>query len=211
MISVLVPVYNSQKYLKACLKSILKQSFKDFELIIVNDGSTDKSEEIILELMKKDNRIVYYKKENEKSISKTRNYLLKKIKGEYFIFIDSDDIVEKDFLKILYDTMNKTDSDIVSCDFKILRTPSLIKRGYGVKQVNSLTALDMMLFSGKFYALWNKLMKKKVIKGLHFDESVNYGEDLLFFFNILKKNYKFTFINNPLYYYRLHKNSLSSG
>lgn len=211
MISVLLPVFNSQKYLHNCIESILNQSYEDFELVIVNDGSIDKSQEIIEEYAKKDKRIKPFFKENEGSISKTRNYLLDHINGEYFVFIDSDDIVEKDFLKILLETMNKTDSDIVSCGFKIVNMPVLIKKGYGKKEVDSSKALEEMLFSGKFYAVWNKLIKTEKAKDVRFDESLNYGEDLVYFFNLLKSDLKFTFIDNPLYFYRLHPNSLSSG
>ena len=95
MISVLVPVFNSQQYLRNCLKSILNQSFTDFELVIVDDGSIDQSYKIIEEFAKQDTRIKAFRKENEKSISKTRNFLLDHISGDYFIFIDSDDIIEK--------------------------------------------------------------------------------------------------------------------
>ncbi len=211
MISVLLPVYNSQKYLASCIESILNQSYGDFELVIVNDGSIDKSEEIIKGYVEKDLRIKYFYKENEGSISKTRNYLLDRVNGEYFVFVDSDDIIEKDFLKILIETMTKTKSDIVSCGFKIVNMPTLIKKGYGKKEMYSSEALEQMLFSGKFYAVWNKLIKSRAARSIRFDETLNYGEDLVYFFNLLKSDLKFTFIDNPLYYYRLHPNSLSSG
>ena len=211
MISVLVPVFNSQNYLRNCLNSILSQSFKDFELIILDDGSIDQSWNIILEYAKKDSRIIPLRKENEKSISKTRNFLLDQIKGEYFVFIDSDDIIEKDFLKILYETAHKSKSDIVACGFKIFHTPPLVRKGYGTRVVKSSKALEMMMFSGKFYALWNKLIKTEALKDARFDESLNYGEDLLFFFNSLKEDIKFTFIDNQLYFYRIRPNSLSNS
>lgn len=211
MISVLIPVYNSGKYLRNCLNSLIQQSYIDFEIVILNDGSIDDSQKIIDEFALKDNRIRPLYKENEKSISKTRNYLLKEIRGDYFIFVDSDDVVEKDFLKILYETINKTKSDIVSCGFKILKTPTLIKRGVGLKEVDSEKALDLMMFSGKFYAVWNKLIKTSALKDNKFDEELNYGEDLLFFFNLLKTGLRFTFIENRLYYYRIRPNSLSTS
>lgn len=211
MISVLLPVYNSQKYLPQCIESILNQSYEDFELVIVDDDSIDKSGDIIKGYAAKDKRIKPFRKENEGSISKTRNFLLEKVNGEYFIFVDSDDIVEKDFLKILLETSTKTNSDITSCGFKVINMPVLIKTGYGKKEVNSSQALEQMLFSGKFYAVWNKLIKTSKAKDVRFDESLNYGEDLIYFFNLLKNDLKFTFIDNPLYFYRLHSNSLSSG
>ena len=211
MISVLVPVFNSQKYLRQCLNSILMQTYTDFELIIVNDGSIDQSQNIIDEFAEKDSRVRGLTKENEKSISKTRNYLLNQIKGDYFIFVDSDDVVDKNYLKILFDTMIKTKSDIVACGFKVVNIPLITKRGFGVKQVKSKEAIDKMLFAGKFYSLWNKLIKTEALKDTSFDESLNYGEDLFFFFNLLKSDLKFTFIKNHLYFYRVRPNSLSTS
>ena len=211
MISVLVPVFNSQKYLRQCLNSILMQTYTDFELVIVNDGSIDQSQEIIDEFVKKDIRVRALKKENEKSISKTRNFLLKQIKGDYFIFIDSDDVADKNLLKILYETMIKTKSDITACGFKVVNIPALAKKGTGVRQVKSKEALDKMLFAGKFYSLWNKLIKMEILQDTSFDESLNYGEDLFFFFALLKSDLKFTFVNNPLYFYRVRPNSLSTS
>ena len=211
MISILLPVFNSERYISSCIDSILKQSYGDFELIICNDGSIDKSGDIIQEFASKDKRIKSFYKENEKSISKTRNFLLEKVRGEYFIFVDSDDIVEKDFLMILLETMEKSQSDIVACGFKLVNMPVLIKKGYGKKVANSSQALEEMLFSGRFYAVWNKLIKSEKAKGVRFDESLNYGEDLIYFFNLLKSDLKFTFIDNPLYFYRIRPNSLSTS
>ena len=211
MISILLPVFNSQKYLSSCINSILEQSYGDFELVIVDDGSVDESGQIIKEFASKDSRIKSFYKENEGSISKTRNFLLEKVTGEYFVFIDSDDVIEKDFLKILLETMNKTQSDIVACGFKLVNMPVLIKKGYGKKSVDSSKALEEMLFSGRFYAVWNKLIKSEKTKNIRFDESLNYGEDLIYFFNLLKSDLKFTFIDNPLYFYRIHPNSLSTS
>ena len=211
MISVLLPVFNSQKYLSSCIESILNQSYGDFELIIVNDGSIDNSADIIKEYADKDIRIKTFYKENEGSIAKTRNYLIDKVSGDYFIFVDSDDIVEKDFLKILLETIESTNSDIVSCGFKIINMPVLMKKGYGKKSVYSSEALEQMLFSGRFYAVWNKLIKTRRANNVRFDESLNYGEDLIYFFNLLKSDLKFTFIDNPLYFYRIHPNSLSTS
>ena len=211
MISVLLPVFNSQKYLSDCINSILNQSYEDFELVIVDDGSIDQSGEIIKQFIEKDGRIKAFYKENEGSISKTRNFLLEKVTGDFFIFIDSDDIIEKDFLKILLETMNKSNSDVVACGFKLVNIPVLAKKGYGKREVDSSKAIEEMLFSGRFYAVWNKLFRTEKVKDFRFDESLNYGEDLVYFFNVLKDDHKFTFIDNPLYFYRVHPNSLSTS
>lgn len=211
MISVLVPVYNSSKYLAKCLRSILNQTYRDFELVIVNDGSKDNSGEIIESFASKDKRVVSLYKENQKSISKTRNFLLDHIKGDYFIFIDSDDIVDKRFLEYLFKEMVRSGSDIVACGFKINKRKLINRKIKLLSTLDNKKALQEMMFGGKFYAVWNKLIKTDLLKDNRFNESLNYGEDLLFFFDLLKNDITFTFIKNKLYYYRIRPGSLSTS
>ena len=133
MISVLLPVFNSEKYLRECIESILNQTYEDFELVIVDDGSIDNSGKIIEEYARKDPRIVFLKKENEKSISKTRNFLLQHVRGEYFIFVDSDDIVDKNFLKILLKILLLSIPLYFFCYFYYITTTiTFIKKMIGV-------------------------------------------------------------------------------
>ena len=103
--SIIVPVYNVEKYIKDCLTSILNQTYDNFEVIVVNDGSPDNSEEIIKDLAKKDKRIKYFKKENG-GISDTRNFGIEKTTGEYFLFVDSDDTIEKELLQKVFDAID---------------------------------------------------------------------------------------------------------
>ena len=102
-ISVIIPVYNVEKYLAECIESILNQTFNDIEILIIDDCSTDNSYKIMEEYAKKDSRIVLYHNENNVGVSKTRNIGLDNAKGEYIAFVDSDDYVAPDFLRILYE------------------------------------------------------------------------------------------------------------
>ncbi len=115
-ISVIVPVYNVEEYLPKCLDSIINETFKDIEIIVINDGSKDNSEKIIDQYKKKDKRIVALSKENGGQGS-ARNMGLKKARGEYIVFVDSDDWIEKGMLEHLYNEAINNDSDIVVCDF----------------------------------------------------------------------------------------------
>ena len=117
-ISVIIPVYNVEKYLSQCLDSILNQTFKDFECICVNDGSTDKSLAILQEYVNKDDRIKIINQEN-KGLSGARNSALKIVNGKYITFIDSDDFVTIDYLEKLINIAEKEDSDIVYCRHKM--------------------------------------------------------------------------------------------
>lgn len=114
MISVIVPIYNSGKYLKKCVDSILHQTYTQIEIILVDDGSTDDSYAICKELEKKDNRIVVLQKKNG-GLSDARNAGLQVAKGEYITFIDSDDYIHPDMLKVLYNELRKYDADFATC------------------------------------------------------------------------------------------------
>lgn len=114
MVSIIIPIYNSERYLNECLNSIVEQSFKDFEVICIDDGSHDRSRQICREYESKDNRFKYFYQENG-GVSKARNSGIKYSKGNFICFVDSDDIVHKDFL--LHLVAHSKDSDLVICDY----------------------------------------------------------------------------------------------
>ena len=111
LISVIVPVYNVEKYLRPCVESILEQTYKNIEVILVNDGSTDKSKAICLELAEKDKRISFYEKANS-GLSDTRNVGLEKATGDYILFVDSDDLLSFNAIESLYKLCKKYNADI---------------------------------------------------------------------------------------------------
>ena len=115
-LSVIVPVYNVEKYLSRCLTSLINQTLDNIEIIIVNDGSTDKSDEIIREYKKANNNIIYVTKENG-GLSSARNFGLIYATGEYIAFLDSDDYVDRNIYKKMYEKAKETNSDYVECDF----------------------------------------------------------------------------------------------
>ena len=116
-VSVIIPVYNVEKYISRCLESLANQTLKDLEILIVNDGSTDNSRSIIEKYLKKHSlRIKYFEKQNG-GLSSARNYGLKYATGEYIAFLDSDDYVEKDMYEDMYKIAKKDDADMVECDF----------------------------------------------------------------------------------------------
>lgn len=111
-ISIIIPIYDVESYLRKCLDSIMEQSFPYFELLLINDGSTDASAQICQEYVEKDDRIRYFEKENG-GVSSARNFGIKHSRGEYITFIDSDDWVEPNYLEIFYKSIKEQDADIV--------------------------------------------------------------------------------------------------
>ena len=122
-VSIIVPIYNSEKYLPQCIESILNQTYKNFELILVNDGSTDNSLSICESYAQKDERIEILNLQHN-GVSNARNNGISKAKGEFICFVDSDDKIEKDFLLVLTNLQNKYNSDIAEVDFKYLNDNS---------------------------------------------------------------------------------------
>ena len=119
MISIIIPVFNGEKYIDRCLQSIRNSSYQEFEIIIIDDGSSDNTLSIIKKYEAQDNRIKVISKINGGSAS-ARNVVIQNAKGQYIAFIDADDYIHKDYLKILYNNINDDDIDIVECDFAIV-------------------------------------------------------------------------------------------
>ncbi|AQP53092.1 hypothetical protein CBF34_02740 [Vagococcus penaei] len=215
MISVIVPIFNSESTLKTCINSIVKQSFQDFELILVDDGSNDDSKKICQEFIDNYKNIKYFYKNNS-GVSSTRNYGLLQANGKYIVFIDSDDSIEKNYLDIMYKYIVTHHADLVICGYNISYE--------GMKQEKIYLDEEKILTNTQFYQIfgtlyennllnspWNKIYKKELIKNM-FDEKISLGEDLLFNLDYFKNIKKIVIIPDSLYNYRVNNvsNSLSS-
>lgn len=220
IISVIVPVYNVRDYLKKCLDSILSQTFSDFELICVNDGSTDGSRKILEEYKKRDNRIIIVDKENG-GLSSARNEGMKAAKGKFFSFIDSDDWVDKTMLEKLYKSIDDNNSDIAICavhQFDENKQQIDDSNPYYTLEFFDKT-FDNRAFSYKdtkpfimdvCVMAWNKLYRRSLIEqcSAKFPEGLIF-EDGPFFFSIFFKTQRISIVRDFLYYYRINrKNSI---
>ncbi len=222
-ISIILPIYNSEKYLKQCLDSVINQTFTDFECICVNDGSTDNSLSILQEYENKDKRFKVFSKEN-KGVSDTRNTGIKLSIGEYITFIDSDDWVENDYLERLQNNFNSKDVDVCVCNLKIYNTISnILQTDSNIKTLNKLykkllvqkfqNKKNIFKFISFTRAVWGKLYRSSVIKNnnIVFFDNICGDEDYSFniIFNMYAKNIVFT--RDELYYYRKQILSLTSN
>ena len=202
-VSVIVPVYNVEKYLKKCLDSLVAQTLDDIEIIIVNDGSTDDSEKIIKEYETKYDNITYLKKENG-GLSDARNFGLKYAKGEYVAFLDSDDFVENSIYKEMYEKAISETADYVECDFYWAfpnNNDYKLKTDTGVRYTNKYE-----MFTYARVVAWNKLIKREIIKNA-FPKGLKY-EDIEFFYKLIPNIKKFAFVEKPLIYYVQRSESL---
>ncbi|GAA2900061.1 glycosyltransferase family 2 protein [Enterococcus pseudoavium] len=186
-ISVIVPVYNVEDLLSKCVDSILIQSFKDFELLLINDGSKDKSGNICEEYAKKDSRISVYHKKNG-GLSSARNYGIEHAHGNFITFIDSDDFVDKSMLKILYDNMIENDADLSITGVRDIYDGKIsIDVGREKMLLNSEETLELMLMGKKInvYAV-SKLYKRSIFKNIKYPVGKAY-EDSYIIVDILRK------------------------
>ncbi len=217
LISVVVPVYNSQNYLEKCLDSIRSQSFQDWECILVDDGSTDDCGTIIDSFVKKDARFVSVHKRNG-GVSSARNVGIASARGEYIAFIDSDDWVADDYLELLYNAVRIADCDLSVCGFgRVGRQGIIIPHSVDTSISLRINKENESLFvelnqKCLLYGPCKKLYKSSIIKnnGLSFDETCSYGEDLLFNYCYLGYVNRINVLNRILYFYReTGENSLS--
>lgn len=218
-ISAIIPAYNAEKEITKTVKSILQQNYSNFEIIIVNDGSTDKTKEICKQLQESDSRIILYNKKNE-GVSVARNYGKEKANGEYIIFIDSDDYIEKNtFYDCVKEIKNNNSIDILKfgyvrqCgkykkkyEFVTNSQKIILKEDYEKKNIyNNIVA------TADFYNIWNTMFKKELIKNLTFDVKLKYAEDYYFMVQAVLQSNSIYFIPNPYYHYQINLGSVTQN
>ena len=206
-VSVIVPVYNVYNYLDKCLKSLVNQTLKDIEILIVNDGSTDKSQEIIDKYSKKYKNIKAFKKPNS-GLSDTRNYALGHVTGEYITFVDSDDYVEPDMYMKMYEKAKSGDYDIVACDINYVYEDHEEKLITDPKK-DTLDNKD--LFVNLYPTVCTKIFKKELFdkSKLIFKSGVWY-EDVEFMYRLLPYVNTFGVIHEPFYNYVQREKSITA-
>lgn len=208
LISIVIPVYNSEQYLEQCLDSIINQTFADFEVLLINDGSTDKSGAICDKYAQNDNRIKVFHQENG-GVSSARNWGIKNVRGEWITFVDSDDWIEEDYFapiqKYLFSdlillSINRFDGN------KITQHLSFENRNY-----DKMSFLDELPLYPNFPGPWGKFFKSSIIKKncIAFDTDISFGEDALFNLKYLKYCTTISTASMGKYYYRATPNGLS--
>lgn len=202
LISVIVPIYNAENYLHRCLESILAQTFTDFELILVNDGSTDCSGKICDEYALKDNRIKVIHKNNG-GVASARQMGVDNALGNYTIHADPDDWVEPTMLEELYKKAIEKDADMVICDFYVQTCNTCITRTQRISEESSEATLLALLSHKLHGSLCNKLIRLECYKkfNIRFVEGLNFCEDYLVCIKMLKNDIKVAYLNKAFYYY----------
>lgn len=204
LISIIIPLYNEEKHLDRCIKSIVKQTYKDIEIIILNDGSTDSSKEICDKWSQIDSRIKVIHKKNS-GVSDTRNLGIEKSQGKYITFIDSDDYIDETMINKLYVDLINNNSDISVCGFKrITENNKILYESIKKKTtLNNKNEFLNELMKEKLFigSLWGKLYNKELFKNNKLDKNLRIAEDLDLLIRISKDIKKISLIGENLYYY----------
>ena len=213
-ITIILPVYNVEKYLRQCLDSIVNQTFKDFECLCINDGSTDKSLSILQEYAQKDERFKIVTQEN-KGLSVTRNVGIKNTNTKYLTFIDSDDWITENYLEVLYNKIEETNADIVRASYKFYFEEDNSYKSAKIREIHKINTNSNIERLYKGYAgafVWAKLYKTSLIKdnNIRFYEG-KISEDCPFSSLVYLYSKKIIFVSDELLFYRKHSLSITGN
>ena len=212
ILSVIVPVYNVEKYLNECLESIINQTFTDMEIICINDGSTDCSLEILKKWATIDKRILVISQEN-KGLSATRNKGLKIASGKYIAFVDSDDKLSPEIYTQLFNYIKEKKLDAIGCSFQTFPNGHNKHFSFTTDTILTFQSLissnQQLQTSNDLCFCWRYIIKKEILFSNHiyFNESVRFGEDMIFITEALQACKSIYLTNDALYYYRIDNNN----
>lgn len=207
LLSVIVPVYNGEKYLKKCIESIINQTYKNLEIIIVNDGSKDNTFKICCELEKKDARIKIINQENM-GVSRSRNNAIVQSTGKYITFVDSDDYLEDDAYFKCLSLIKKYNLDMIRYCYKFINNKSIKKYEFRTitdevikKSEYKEKVFKNLLLCEDFSNIWNVIFKRNILENIKFNNSIKFGEDLLYSYKTILNSENMMILSEPLYNY----------
>lgn len=210
LISIIVPAYNASKYIEKCLNSILSQTYKNFEIIVVNDGSTDNTLDILKKCSEQSDKIKIVAQKN-KGVSAARNNGLEHAKGQYIAFVDADDTLEQEFLERMYYKLKELNAFYITCGYNRVCATKVepVNNDKTCLVISNNEYLEKLLNVQNGYGFVHmKLINKEMIKDIRFDECIKVGEDALFNIMICRNTNRIVILNEALYNYQINKNSL---
>lgn len=209
-VSIIIPIYNAEKYLRKCIFSVIKQTYKYLEILLINDGSSDNSLKLCLQLQQLDKRIKIINQKN-KGASIARLEGIKHSKGQYLSFVDSDDIIEADYIEHLLIAIQKHKTSIAACNMikHDENTSPNITRNYNSKILEE-NELHKRFFNYEFWAFWGKIYKKEVFRNIYFPKAT-INEDYVVMAQLFSKYKQIAYIDITLYHYLTHDNETLSN
>ncbi|WP_372518630.1 glycosyltransferase family 2 protein [Candidatus Ruminimicrobiellum ovillum] len=213
-VSIIIPVYNTEQYLSQCLDSVINQTFRDIEIIVVNDASTDNSLSVIKEYQQKDNRIVLINVTDNCGLSNSRNLGIKKAKSPYITFVDSDDWIRKDYIEFLFNNIEKFKCDAFSGSYYVYnnKTSQYETRKYSFLTTKHKNNKNLIVLPSINCSPWCKIYNKDFLLKNNLFFRLRRREDSLFLYDLVIHKARIIYVNEPIYFYRVNrKNSLTSS
>lgn len=212
-VSIIIPAYNIAPYLERCLESVRHQTYKELQIIIVDDGSTDQTGQIADSFAERDKRFHVIHKEN-RGVSAARKTGLEKAEGDYIGFVDGDDYIEPEMYEKLVDLAVEYGADIAHCGYQMV-FPDRLDMYHGTKQLkvqDTYTGVKDLLEGNLVEpGLWNKIYRRNLFDQINYDENIVINEDLLLNYFLFHRSEKAVFIDVPYYHYMVRKNSASTS
>lgn len=206
LVSILTPCYNVEKYLPQCLDSIIYQTYKNIQIVLIDDGSKDDTWNIMQEYAAGDSRIEIYHQENQ-GVAATRNNLIDKVKGEYVLFVDSDDWIEFDMIEFLVGKAICNNADIAMC--KLVINDTKVNQDYSEAVYDKDTTIRKFLLHKDLRgSLCIKLVKSVLLSGIQFNSNISYGEDALLCWHFFQNADIVVDSSKELYHYRMNAQSI---
>lgn len=206
LVTIIIPIYNTKKYLRQCLKSVVSQTYANIEIIIINDASTDNSLAIIKKYMKYYPNIILINNDKNIGVSASRNIGLNLSKGDYIYFLDSDDYIQKNAIEKMVTLARKYNCSLVEASYKKVITNHTRKRKSISESILINVNENKDFIQNHLGMVWNKLYKKELIQNLRFPKNLRY-EDNAFIYPLLTKTDKVVVTTEVLYFYRIHLKS----
>lgn len=196
-----------EAFLPKCLDSILSQTYRDLQVVLIDDGSKDNTFAVGQQYARKDSRIEAYHQENQ-GVATTRNNLLDKVKGDYVLFVDSDDWIEPEMVEFLVTKAMENQAEVTMCGMVINDTP--VKKEYTESLLSQEECVRAFLFHNELRgSLWNKLVATGLLHNVRFHSGISYGEDALFCWHFFQNAKKIIMTDRQLYHYRMNEKSIS--
>lgn len=211
MISIVIPLYKVESYIESCLISLENQSFKEFEVIVVNDGSPDRSADIVEDFIKSSKLNIKLINQENRGVSAARNNGIDYISGEYVCFIDSDDMLDSEYLMIMQKEINMRGADICICRSRHIDENETkvytLKNAYKSEELSKNQILEKLLYGEVSAGIWAVLCRRDVLGELRFAENFRYSEDLEMVWKLAASSNKIVLTDAPLYCYRIRNGS----
>ncbi len=219
-ISVIIPMHNSASYIGQCIQSVIRQSYQNWEIVVIDDGSTDKSVEICRELSAAENRIHVFCQEH-RGVSAVRNQGIEEAAGEFLLFLDSDDAIHTRFMETLIGLAEKYDAEMTMCRYRKVNMDQIERGAQGIDSDERRTVCRIgaekeaeewfhIKYTKQLSAIGGKMIRRQAIGDLRFDENLSRGEDTLFLYHLICRQIRIVYLEREWYYYRMHEKNTTN-